>query len=231
MKKIFKSAITAAILCVTAVMISLCASAETQDVEMSVSRAIQTNGKWGQSVTYTPADLDPRNITPDTTIRVEYELEGERTFEDQHQVELILQNYVVDPQIWAQVVPVEYDDTYVVFDYEGMVTAYGSDDFTDVGNICIGDRGVKMKVTKVTVTNLTIPEVTTTEATTTEATTTKEATTKAETTATEAAATAAESTESSGGGVPIFVIIIVVVVVAGAAVGITLALKGRKKFY
>ena len=221
---------------VASVCMAFMAYAETEDVEMSVARAVQTNGSWGQSVTYSQSDLNAARFTPDTTIRVEYELEGEPSLPNQYQVELILQNYVADPQIWAQVVPIEYDDTYAVFDYNGMVTAYGSEDLSTVNNICVGDRGIKMKVTKVTVTNLEIPEVTTTEAAT-EAVT--EAVTEAETeapaeTAAQAETTAAAEETSSGSGSSLTVIIIVIVaavVIAGVVVTIIVINKNKKRFY
>lgn len=217
---------------VTSVCMAFMAYAETEDVELSVARAVQTNGSWGQSVTYSQSDLNAARFTPDTTIRVEYELEGEPQLANQYQVELILQNYVAEPQIWAQVVPIEYDDTYAVFDYNGMVTAYGSDDLSTVNNICVGDRGIKMKVTKVTVTNLSVPEVTTTEATT-EAVTEAATEAPAETAAQAETTTAAEET-SSGSGSSLTVIIIVIVaavVIAGVVVTIIVINKNKKRFY
>lgn len=217
---------------VTSVCMAFMAYAETEDVELSVARAVQTNGSWGQSITYGQSDLDVSRFTPDTTIRVEYELEGEPSLLNQHQAELILQNYVAEPQIWAQVVPVEYDDTYAVFDYNGMVTAYGSDDLSTVNNICVGDRGIKMKVTKVTVTNLSVPEVTTTEAAT-EAVTEAATEAPAETAAQAETTTAADET-SSGSGSSLTVIIIVIVaavVIAGVVVTIIVINKNKKRFY
>lgn len=219
---------------VTSVCMAFMAYAETEDVDVSVVRAVQTNGSWGQSITYSQSDLDASRFTPDTTIRVEYELEGEPSLSNQYQVELILQNYVADPQIWAQVVPVEYDDTYAVFDYDGMVTAYGSDDFSTVNNICVGDRGIKMKVTKVTVTNLEIPEVTTTEATEAETEAVTEAETQAEDEAPAETTASKPAQESSGSGSSLTVIIIVIVaavVIAGVVVTIIVVNKNKKRFY
>lgn len=169
--------------------------AEAQDFEPSVSRAVQTNGAWGQSITYSNAEINPMGITPDTVIEVQYELEGDEALPGQYQVELILQNYTADPQIWAQVVPYEYDDTHALFDYDGMVLAYGSDDFSEVGNICVGDRGVKMTVTYVKITNYDPPvkEVVTTAET--------EEITEAQTDA-PAETTAAETTAAADTGYP-----------------------------
>lgn len=218
-----------------AMCMTFTAFAEPQDLEPSVSRAIQTNGAWGQSVTYTNAQINPMGITPDTVIEVQYELEGDEALPGQYQVELILQNYTADPQIWAQVVPYEYDDTHAFFDYDGMVLAYGSDDFSEVGNICIGDRGVKMTVTYVKITNYDPPaKETVTEAETeaeteveiTEAETEAPAETAAETTA------ASTPTADSGNNVVLIIIIIAaVVVVAVVVVVIIVTKKNKKRFY
>lgn len=218
-----------------AMCMTFTAFAEPQDLEPSVSRAVQTNGAWGQSVTYSNAEINPMGITPDTVIEVQYELEGDEALPGQYQVELILQNYTADPQIWAQVVPYEYDDTHAFFDYDGMVLAYGSDDFSEVGNICIGDRGVKMTVTYVKITNYDPPaKETVTEAETeaeteveiTEAETEAPAETVAETTA------ASTPTADSGNNVVLIIIIIAaVVVVAVVVVVIIVTKKNKKRFY
>lgn len=211
------------------------AFAEPQDLEPSVSRAVQTNGAWGQSVTYSNAEINPMGITPDTVIEVQYELDGDEALPGQHQVELILQNYTADPQIWAQVVPYEYDETHALFDYDAMVLAYGSDDFSEVGNICIGDRGVKMTVTYVKVTNYD-PPARETAATTAET----EAETAAEITEAPAETAAAETTAantgtpeaSSGNSVVVIIIIIAAVVVAAVVVVVIIvAKKNKKRFY
>lgn len=209
------------------------AFAEPQDFEPSVSRAVQTNGAWGQSVTYSNAEINPMGITPDTVIEVQYELEGDEALPGQYQVELIFQNFTADPQIWAQIVPYEYDETHALFDYDAMVLAYGSDDFSTVNNICIGDRGVKMTVTYVKVTNYD-PPARETAATTAE--------TEAETTAaiTEASEAPAETTAantgtpeaSSGNSVVVIIIIIAAVVVAAVVVVVIIvAKKNKKRFY
>ncbi|MGN0600329.1 MAG: hypothetical protein ACI4JK_10590 [Oscillospiraceae bacterium] len=210
------------------------AFAEPQDIELPVARAIETNGLWGQSITYSRSEINPEGIGPDTIFEVNYELNGDPSLPGQYQVELILQNYDVDPQIWAQVVPYEYDDTHALFDYDSMVLAYGSDDLSGVCNFCIGDRGIKMTVTSAKIINYDPParEVVTTAAT--------EAQTEEVTEATEAPAetTAAETTaapnaeEGSGNSVAVIVVIIVaVVLVAAIVVVIIVTKKNKKRFY
>ncbi len=218
-----------------AMCMTFTAFAEPQDLEPSVSRAVQTNGAWGQSVTYSNAEINPMGITPDTVIEVQYELDGDEALPGQHQVELILQNYTADPQIWAQVVPYEYDDTHALFDYDGMVLAYGSNDFSEVGNICVGDRGVKMTVTYVKITNYDPParETAATTAETEAETEITEAETEApaETTAAETTA-AGTPTANSGNNVVLIIIIIAAVVVAAVVVVVIIVTKkNKKRFY
>lgn len=207
--------------------------AEPTDFEPSVSRAVQTNGKWGQSISYSAAEINAAGFTPDTTIEIEYELEGEVQLTGQHQVELILQNYEVEPQIWAQVVPTEYDDTHAVFDYNAMVLAYGSDDLSTVNNVCFGDRGMKLTVTHVKVTNYDPPVVETKPVEVAEDEAEEAETTKAEDKVAETTAVDTNSSaESSGNSVVLFIIIIaVVVVIAAVVVVIIVTKKSKKRFY
>lgn len=217
-----------------AVCITVSAFAETKDFEPSVSGAILTDGAWHQSVTYSPSEVDPSKFTPDTTIEVQYELEGEKSLPNQYPVELILQNFEVDPQIWAQVVPTEYDDTHAVFYYDAMTSAYGSDDLSTVNNIFIGDRGVKMKVTYVKITNYGSVEDEKETAAETEATEKTEAETEvtAETTTAETTAAADSAASESGNSVVVMVIIIAAVVVVALVIVIIVVSKNNKKrFY
>lgn len=213
------------------------AFAEPQDFEPSITRAVQTNGSWGQSITFSSADIKAAGIGPDSTVEVQYELEGDPSLPNQYQVELILQNYETDPQIWAQVVPYEYDDTHAIFDYDAMVVAYGSDDFSTINNICIGDRGVKMKVTYVKITNYDPPAAVTTAAETeaeTEAATeavTEAADTPAETEATTAAPASSDAPKSGNSIMVIIFVIGAVVLVAAIVVIIIVTKKNKKRFY
>lgn len=233
MKKIFKTVLSAVILCLTAIIMSVCVSAETEDVELSVSNAKTTNGSWGQSITYPQNIFDCSKMTPETVVMVEFELDGEWTGNGAP-VELVLQNYSVEPQIWAKIVPFEYDDTSASFNYDDMVAAYGSDDFSGVGNLCLGDCGIVMKVTKFVITNCEKVEVTTTEATTTEAVTEPTAAAETTTSETTAATTAAETealSESGSGNIPIIPIVIITVVVAVIVVVVIIVIKNKRRFY
>lgn len=229
MKKILKIALSAAILCLTAVIVSVCVFAETEDLELKTVLAKMTNGAWGQSITYDKVTLDCSRITPDTEVRVEFEIDGEWTGSGSP-VELVFQNYsTADPAIWAKIPPYDYDETYAYFNYDSMVAAYGSDDFSTVDAVHLGDCGIAMKVTKFVVTNCQKVEITTTTTAATTEATTEAATEAAETTA---ATTVAEaSSESGGGNIPIIPIVIVTVVVAVIVVVVIIVLKNRKRFY
>lgn len=229
MKKIFKTVLTAAVLCLTAVIVSVCVFAETEDLEMRITLAKMTNGAWGQSITYDKVVFDCSRITPDTEVRVEFELDGEWTGNGAP-VELIFQNYTsADPAIWAKIPPYDYDETYAYFNYDSMVAAYGSEDFSTVDAVHLGDCGIKMKATKFVITNCEKIEITTTTtAATTEAVT--ETTTEAETTAATTAVSEAAS-QSGSGQIPIIPIVIVTVVVAVIVVVVIIVLKNRKRFY
>ncbi|MDE5740933.1 MAG: hypothetical protein K2H90_00625, partial [Oscillospiraceae bacterium] len=213
MKKILKTAVTAAVTFITAAVMAVCASAETEDVEFNTALAKSTSGSWGQSVTYDKNAFDCSRITPESEVKVEFELDSEWTGNGAP-VELIFHNYTTaDPAIWAKIAPYEFDETSASFSYEDMVLAYGSDDFTTVDAIHLGDCGIVMKVTKFTVTNCEVVEVVTT--TTTEATTTTAAeTTAAAETTTAVTTTAASSSGNGGGQIPLIPIVIAAVVVA-----------------
>lgn len=233
MKKIIKIALAVLTACMTAVLMAVTVFAETEDVEHSLVRAKMAPA-WGQSITYTGAEFGITNMTEDTEILIEYETEeGAMPENGHHPVELILQNYVVDPQIWAQIPPVEFDETSAKFAYADIVAIYndygGLEDLSDVNNVCFGATMVGAKVTKVTITNCVIPEVTTTTtaATTTEAIT--ETTTVAETTT--AATTAAPAAEKDDGGIPIVLIVVITVVVAVAVVVTIIIIKSKRRFY
>lgn len=232
MKKIIKIAMAALTACMAAVVMAVTVSAEVKDVELSVVRAKMAPA-WGQSITYTGDEFGIANLTEDSEILIEYETEeGAMPDNGYHPVEIILQNYLVEPQIWGQIAPTEFDETTARFTYSELVEFYadygGKEDFTDVNNVCFGATMVGAKVTKVTITNVDVPEVTTT---TTAATTTEATTTEAVTEATTEATTAAPAAEKESGGIPIVLIVVITVVVAVAVVVTIIVIKSRRRFY
>lgn len=228
MKKILKTALTAAVVFLTAALMAVCASAETEDVELNTALAKMTNGSWQQSVTYTKDQFNCDRLTTDSVVYVEFELDGEWTGSGAP-IELIFQNYTTaDPAIWAKIPPFEMTENSASFRYEEMQIMYGSDDFSTVDAIHVGDCNASIKVTKLTITNCNVVEVVTT--TTTEAATTTAETTTAEETTTEVTTTAASSSGESG-GIPIIPIVIATVVVAVIVVVVIIVLRSKRRFY
>lgn len=244
MKK-FISMITAAV----TVMVCMCitAFAETEDVEMSTVRA-KMSPAWGQSISYTSAEISVSSFTEDTEILVEYETEeGAMPENGYHPVELIFQRYDVEPPIWCQISPVEFNETSARFVYADIVAFYadmgGKADLSDVNTVCLGATMVGAKITKVTVTNCTVKaalettaaETTAAETTVAETEAAPAETTAAETTAAETtAAPKAEKEEASEGGLNmtlVIIIIVAVIVVAGVVVTIIVIKKNRSRFY
>lgn len=234
MKKIIKAAVLAAIACVTALAMAVCVSAATEDVELSTSLAKPTNGSWGQSIIYSKAQFDCGRITPDSIINIEFETEGELLNSLGYAAELIFQNYsTADPQIWAKVAPYEFTETTASFKYEDIVAMYGSEDLSTVDNLCVGDCGVVLTLTKFTITNCTSDGAaeTTTAATTKAAEETTTTVAETEETTTAAETEPAAEKEKSSGGIPIVLIVVITVVVAVAAVVTIIIIKSRKRFY
>jgi hypothetical protein len=145
-----------------------CISAE--EYIFDVSGAEMTNGRWGQSFKEFTArsgtlpegeGFDPYNMTPDSEVQVEFILDGEAPA-DTAPVELIWQSWdngpvEKDPDVntnWNKVAPYEYDSKSAVFSYKDIVSAYGTDNFTNVYAINIGDTGVPLKVTSLKITNV-----------------------------------------------------------------------------
>lgn len=154
---------------------ALAFTAFAEDYTFDISEPVQSNGSWGQSFTYYtandeghPGNFDATWITPDSEVVVDYTYEGETS---KSPLELIWQTWdgpkEADPDVkgkWNRVSPYEYDETSAKFSYEDIVSAYGTDDFSTVYAINVGDTGVKLTVTGVTITNCDIVEAVETEA-------------------------------------------------------------------
>ena len=204
-----------------------------------------SNGSWGQAVAYNlhEHENDPISITDfteDSKIYVTFEVDGTPPV-NTYGIEFILQRWEAEgiKSVWARVQPVDVTDGVATFDYASMTAAYGSDDFSDVDQLYVGDSGVVIKVTNVSF-DLSGDGLTdfATEGETAE--TEEEKSTdedKAEeTTAKPADKDKAEETsekneeESSSGGVSVVLIVVIAVVVI-AAVVVVLVLKNRKRYY
>lgn len=154
---------------------ALAFTAFAEDYTFDISEPVQSNGSWGQSFSYYtandeghPGNFDATWITPDSEVVVDYTYEGETS---KAPLELIWQTWdgpkEADPDVkgkWNKISPYEYDETSAKFSYEDIVNAYGTDDFSTVYAINVGDTGVMLTVTGVTITNCDIVEAVETEA-------------------------------------------------------------------
>ncbi|MGN1089387.1 MAG: hypothetical protein ACI4Q6_03200 [Huintestinicola sp.] len=249
MNKIFKavSAAAASIALSAAMAFSVSAA---QDYEFDVSGAIKTAGDWKQSYTEsTPLvgdaafadNFDPRWMTPDSEVLVEFEVES---IPNGYPCELIWQTWgdskEVDPNIkqdWTKIVPDEATETTARFTYESIVEAYGTDDFSKVYAIHIGDVGSPLLVTKLTVTNIQMDGAAASEETAEETT---ESETEAVSEVTEAPASetsglitatssiADNAPDESGISATAVIVIVVVIVIAAAAAFVIIMIKKSK---
>lgn len=223
-------------------------SVSAENYKADVSSAVPTNN-WGQSFTmYTPfvieegkdysENFDPLWMTPTSEVWVGYEISEELSVLDESPVELIWQTWEVNGKLadnvnkaWNQILPYEYDATHAIFRYNDIVQAYGTDDFSSVYCICIGDRlGNKnaptVKVTSLTFTNIQkdIAEDVVTERV-------KIVTTRAEVSMGETYVPASDtSTNSSVTTVVFIVAIIAAVIVAAIAVLIVIIFKKKNSY-
>ncbi len=108
--------------------------------------------EWGQAVTYyiqehTNAGIKLTDLKEGSKIIVEYSVNGEDNGND---IELIFQTWT-DEVRWKQIQPAENSDGTAVFLYDDMVSTYGTDDFSTVEAVNVGDRGTMITVTKVAI--------------------------------------------------------------------------------
>ncbi|MCI7767020.1 MAG: hypothetical protein MSJ26_03435 [Oscillospiraceae bacterium] len=186
MKKILKALFTAVVTMLAAAALTITACAE--DYVFEITEPSQTNGEWDLAFIYEtanagnfPDNFDAAWMTPESEVIVEYICEGKCS---KAPLELIWQTWKgpvePDPDVkknWNKVSPYEYSETSAKFSFADIAKAYGTDNFSTVYAINIGDRGVKLTVTGITVTNCNIPGT----AVTSETETQYEAETEAET--------------------------------------------------
>ena len=106
-----------------------------------------TSSNWGQSLTVGVDQFDTSTLTKDSIAIAIFESDiGPDT--NTCPVELILQstNDTVSPKakkgtVWAKVVAVRYSDSFAAFQYPHMASAYGTEDFSCVSTVYVGDTG------------------------------------------------------------------------------------------
>ncbi len=145
MKKLFKTLILSAAVAGTALSASFAAFAE--DVKVDVSEAKESTG-WGQSITIKREQFDPRRLTKNSKIKVAFDA-GDYKGEELP-IELIFQswdnttspNADAEGKVWARVTTADFTEVSATFTYDAIVEAYGTDDFSQVMAICVGDTDV-----------------------------------------------------------------------------------------
>lgn len=249
MKKMSKLLSAAAVTLIALIMSAVTAFAAEDDILVFEGEG-KSNGSWGQAYNIN-IRADEKNaqlilmLNESSKVYVDFELEGTPTINTQG-IEFILQKWEKEggDQKWAQTPPTEITDGVATFDYASMVDTYGSDDFSTVDQIYIGDTGAVLTVKKIVFDingdgvngdTVDIPEIksepgTAEETTVTEEEKSEETTKKADEDKAEETTAEAEEEESSSGGVNVVLIVVIAVVVI-AAVVVVVVLKTRKRYY
>lgn len=241
MKKMSKLLSAAAVTLIALIMSAVTAFAADDFCIFDVDEenAAVSNGNWGQAVAYNlhEHENDPISITDfteDSKVYVTFEIDGTPPA-NTYGIEFIIQRWEAAgvKKVWAKVQPVDVTDGVATFDYASMTAAYGSEDFSDVDQLYVGDSGVVIKVTNVSfdlsgdgLTDFATEE----ETTTSEEEKSEETTKKADEDKAEETTAEAEEEESSSGGVNVVLIVVIAVVVI-AAVVVVIVLKTRKRYY
>ena len=127
--------------------------------EKEIMRSVKVHSRnpvasenWGQTLTVGVDQFDTSTLVKGSWVIAYFETD---TVPDTNSalVELILQSTddKVSPKakngtVWAKVAPAIYNNNYAVFDYTSIIDSYGTDDFSCVSTVYIGDTG-KCKVT------------------------------------------------------------------------------------
>lgn len=111
------------------------------------AKSPQESSNWGQSMTIEVDQFDVSYMTPESKALVLFTSDAAEDV-SASPVEFILQSIDdnVSPKaknstVWAKVRPITYGNTFAVFAYDDMVNSYGTDDFTCVSTVHVGDTG------------------------------------------------------------------------------------------
>lgn len=166
----------AALLFSAAAVLSVSAYAAAEDYVFDVSDAVESRS-WGQTYKQFTAlfvdqnqdhsnNFNPLWMTPESEVYIEYEYTGDLEQQSGSPIELIWQTWKVNNELpenvnatWNQVQPYEFDDHSAAFSYADIVAVYGTDDFSSVYGINLGDRingdpNATIKVTSFKITNV-----------------------------------------------------------------------------
>ena len=152
----------AAVMTSAAVIMTAGITVWADDAELEIE-ATASNGSWGQSVKYLtsrnedqPDAFDPCTMTEDSVVAVTYESDLD---DDANHIELIWQtwgDHTSSPAAdWNKISPATASKGYSEFTYADIAAAYGTEDFSEVYAICVGDTGdTPITVTSIVVTNV-----------------------------------------------------------------------------
>lgn len=143
-------------------------NAEIFDYDYDMSKSRWTYGGGYSFITYTRLDgerkdrhqFDPRWITPDTQIVMEYETEGEY---EGCPASLVLQSWpgelvesTEERSISCE--PTEFSSTTAIYNYEDLVRQWGDDNFAILYSLSVADKGENsLFVSSLTITNVDVP--------------------------------------------------------------------------
>ncbi|MBO4865291.1 MAG: hypothetical protein J5582_01790 [Ruminococcus sp.] len=206
-----------------------------------------TSENWGQSISVGVDQFDVSTLAENSFVIAVFESELEKDVVSAP-VEFILQSTddTVSPKaknntVWGKVAPVLFNNKYALFDFESMADAYGTDDFSCVSTVYVGDTG-KSPITCTDIYALDIrtiakdePEVTDDSEVTSDSNDTVETTKPAETQApaavTEKDSSSSDDKDEEGSNFKLIVIgIIAGVVVAAGVIFLILGRKSRETY-
>lgn len=256
--------LTAAATALLAVIISAVSAFAADDDICLFDGEKRSNGGWGQAFALNIRSDDKYEnlmlmLNENSKIYVYLEFEGTPPA-GTNGVEFILQKWETptSEQIWARSAPAEIMENTAVFDYNALVTALGTEDFSIVDHLYVCDTGAVIKVTKVVfdirgdgvsgetadvpeageTISLDLPQEVSSEETQAETTAPSEESEVHEGSSinsTAAAESTAESVEEAEEGKPVNIQAIVVGIIIGitliVAVIVVIVYKSREKYY
>lgn len=110
---------------------------------------------WNESCRITAYDFDSTRIAYETTVVVNYTLEGSASFSPLTMV-LESRNNTTSPKaddegnVSVKVAPISYDNESAVFDTKSIVKAYGTGNFSELYDFSFCASGITLSVDKVT---------------------------------------------------------------------------------
>jgi len=106
-----------------------------------------TSENWGQSISVGVDQFDVSTMAENSFVIAVFESDLDKDVVSAP-VEFILQSTddTISPKaknntVWGKVAPVLFNNKYALFDFESMEDAYGTDDFSCVSTVYIGDTG------------------------------------------------------------------------------------------